>query len=238
MALATVVVLLSVPLSGGDLRRLSTVTVRAAWLLPAALGLQAVAIAVLPATWRPVSVGLHLLTYAMAAAFVWQNQHVPGLILLSLGAASNGVTIALNGGTLPASPAALARAGLPADPGHFTNSGVLAHPHLGGLGDVFAVPAWFPFANVFSLGDVLIVVGAAWFAHATCRSPRAGELSDVLLELSVEHLRAEVDAARRALAAAEQRQARLLAQHGEPGQATAARTPAARRRRRVPARAA
>lgn len=38
------------------------------------------------------------------------------------------------------------------------------------LGDVFAIPASWPFANVFSVGDVLIAVGAAYSIHATCGS--------------------------------------------------------------------
>ena len=37
------------------------------------------------------------------------------------------------------------------------------------LTDVFAVPAWVPFANVFSVGDVLIAVGIAWAIAATMR---------------------------------------------------------------------
>ena len=35
------------------------------------------------------------------------------------------------------------------------NSGVLAAPRLAFLGDVFAIPAGWPLANVFSIGDVL-----------------------------------------------------------------------------------
>jgi hypothetical protein len=69
---------------------------------------------------------------------------------------------------------ALRRAGLHPDPGEFTNSGALAHPHLLPLGDVFATPAGMPLHNVFSAGDVLIVVGVALLAH---RLGRAGALS-------------------------------------------------------------
>ena len=35
------------------------------------------------------------------------------------------------------------------------------HPALQPLTDIFAVPAWVPLANVFSVGDVLIAVGVA-----------------------------------------------------------------------------
>ena len=67
----------------------------------------------------------------------------------------NAVTIALNDGTLPASPHALAdgRAGRP-KPSAFENSGVLAHPVLPWLGDIMATPSWLPFRNVISIGDL------------------------------------------------------------------------------------
>jgi hypothetical protein len=35
---------------------------------------------------------------------------------------------------------------------------------------VFAIPAGWPLANVFSIGDLLIVLGAAWGAHRICGS--------------------------------------------------------------------
>ena len=47
---------------------------------------------------------------------------------------------------------------------------MLPHPRLGFLGDVFAIPAGFPLANVFSIGDVLIVLGVGWGAHRICGS--------------------------------------------------------------------
>jgi hypothetical protein len=52
--------------------------------------------------------------------------------------------------------------------GDFANSAVLPDPHLAFLGDIFALPAGVPFANVFSIGDVVILVGAAWTLHHTC----------------------------------------------------------------------
>jgi hypothetical protein len=49
---------------------------------------------------------------------------------------------------------------------------VLAHPRLSFLGDIFAVPRELPFANVFSIGDVLIAAGAIVVIHALCRPSR------------------------------------------------------------------
>ena len=81
------------------------------------------------------------------------------------------------------------------------------------LGDVFAVPAWLPFANVFSIGDVLVLVGMTWVVHSACRRPRAEVVArDPLLLLARAELQAEVDLARRQLAAARARRAALEAE--------------------------
>ncbi len=161
---------LSPALAGGRLRRLAEVRFRHTWVVLVALAAQVVAISVLPEANHTVLSGVHLATYGAAGAFVWLNRTIPGLLVVAAGAASNGVTIALNGGTLPASQSALERAGLHLTPGEFLNSGVLEHPRLGFLGDVFAIPAGLPLSNVFSVGDVVIVLGVAWGAHRICGS--------------------------------------------------------------------
>jgi hypothetical protein len=71
---------------------------------------------------------------------------------------------------MPASPEAVAAAGLPPDPPGFANSAVLPDPRLAFLGDVFAIPRSWPLANVFSVGDVLIAVGAAAAVQGICGS--------------------------------------------------------------------
>lgn len=214
LLVGVLLVLASVPLSGGDLRRLATVPFRWNGLLPLAVVLQVLFLGVFPQLPRPVTAGVHLLTYVLAAAFVWGNRRRAGLPLLALGALSNGVTIALNGGTLPASAQALETAGRTAETDGFTNSGVLADPVLPWLGDVFAVPASVPFANVFSVGDVVILLGAAWFVVGTChrRARAVVPEQDVLLTLTVEELRAEVELARAALRTAQRRNAELTRQ--------------------------
>jgi hypothetical protein len=60
---------------------------------------------------------------------------------------------------MPADPAALASIGGVA-PG-YSNSSVVADPALAPLTDLFAIPAWVPLSNVFSIGDVLIGAGVA-----------------------------------------------------------------------------
>ena len=100
-------------------------------------------------------------TYLLAGYFLWANRHLPGFWLIGLGGLLNFLAIASNGGTMPASASALATAGLLHEAGgEFVNSTTLGNPNLAFLGDIFATPAWIPFANVFSLGDVCIVLGA------------------------------------------------------------------------------
>lgn len=103
-------------------------------------------------------------------AAVVRNLRLPGMPLVALGAVSNLAAILANGGSMPASEAALVAAGLPTvDHG---NSVVVENPALEPLTDIFAIPAGVPFANVFSVGDVLIAVGIAWLIAATMRESR------------------------------------------------------------------
>ena len=162
--------LISPLFTGGRLRRFGDVRLRQAIVLPIALISQVIIIEVIPEANHAALSAVHIATYVAAGWFVWVNRAIPGLWIIALGAASNGITIALNGGTLPASRAALNAAGIHPKAGEFLNSGVLAHPHLGFLGDVFAIPERFPLANVFSVGDALIVAGVFWAAQRICGS--------------------------------------------------------------------
>jgi hypothetical protein len=71
---------------------------------------------------------------------------------------------------MPASPSALAGAGLGVDEPGFQNSTALAAPRLAFLGDVFYLPASWPLSNVFSVGDILIALGMVWALHRICQS--------------------------------------------------------------------
>ena len=89
---------------------------------------------------------------------VIRNLAIPGLPLVATGAASNLAAIVANGGYMPASPAAMAALGKDA-PTIYSNSSVVAEPALAPLTDIFALPPWLPFSNIFSIGDVIIGVG-------------------------------------------------------------------------------
>ena len=70
---------------------------------------------------------------------------------------------------MPASASAWHTAGFPTITGEFENSNVVHGARLPWLGDVFAIPKGWPFANVFSVGDVVVVIAVAYFAHTWCR---------------------------------------------------------------------
>src|SRR5450432_4577976 len=168
MVLLAGLLIATVPLFGGRLRALSQMRIRSFWLIGGALALQVLAISVVPTWPHALLVAAHLVSYALAGWFVWLNRRISGLPIVALGGALNALAIAVNGGTLPASRSALATAGIHPVAGDFNNSGVLAHPHLGWLGDVLAIPHGVPMANVFSIGDLLILVGLAYGLHHLC----------------------------------------------------------------------
>lgn len=98
----------------------------------------------------------HLASYTLLAFFALANRRKLLLAPLSVGMSLNALVIAVNGGRMPVSAGAWESAGL--DPGTRTNVR-LGGDHLTFLGDVFALPSSLPFANTFSVGDVLIALG-------------------------------------------------------------------------------
>lgn len=162
-----------VPLGGGRLRRLWTLQLRSPWLLWLALGAQVVLIA-FPGEETSWRIALNVAAYPLGLAWVWRNRDVPGMWVVGLGAACNLTAILANGGVMPVSARALEVAGITTDPDLFTNAAVLADPKLLFLGDVVPTPSWLPFANVVSVGDVLIVLGLAYGIHRVAGSRLAG----------------------------------------------------------------
>jgi len=160
-----ILALVSPVLFGGKLSRLAYVRFKAWWILVVALLAQILIIEIFPEADRTLLEAVHMATYVAAGAFVAINWRIPGLIIIAAGGAMNGITIALNGGQLPASKSALQMAGIDLAKGEFVNSGVLKDPVLPLFGDIFAWPDPLPFANVFSFGDALIVIGVFYGAQ-------------------------------------------------------------------------
>ncbi len=115
---------------------------------------------------------LYVASTVAVLGFVLRNVRIPGMPIVALGAGLNLVAIAANGGTMPASGAALASLG-GGTSGGYINSRELVAPVLLPLGDVFALPSWMPFPNVFSVGDVLIGAGIFVLIVAAMRRGQA-----------------------------------------------------------------
>lgn len=155
----------------GRLARLASLRLHRFWLVWFALLDQIVVISILPGRWHAVLAVANYASYVAAAAFVFFNRKVPGVLFVATGGALNMAAILANHGTMPASATALKASGWHAAAGHFVNSGVVSHPRLSFLGDIFDVPRWLPGHDVFSVGDLLIVLGIAVLIFRTCTAP-------------------------------------------------------------------
>jgi len=153
------------PLLGGRWSRLKTLRLRHVWLFYIAIGMQIAAFPFKSLPWRTsdrIGVVLWIASFGVFLLAMAVNAGIPGVPLIALGLLSNLVAVVSNGGHMPALPSALAASGH-----HFAksrNSIQLASPHLGWLVDRWAFPSWVPWGNVFSVGDVAIMVGGLVFA--------------------------------------------------------------------------
>ncbi|MGC9360129.1 MAG: DUF5317 domain-containing protein [Anaerolineae bacterium] len=142
------------------------------WLVPLGLGLQ---VLMFSSAWSLVPYGetlwhgSYVMSMVAVGIFCAANWRVPGIPLLGLGLLLNGVAILANGGAMPASMQALRMAGLASTPEEVaasiaSNSVVItSDTPLWFLGDIWCIPASLPFSNVFSLGDITLGLGGAWF---------------------------------------------------------------------------
>ncbi len=166
---AAVLAILSVPLTGRSLAPLAHIHLRRSWVIWSSVLLQ-LPITLIPDFPTIAGQVVHMFSFALAGVFVWSNRHLPGELVIAGGGLMNLIAIAANGGTMPASAWAWRVAGLPAPTDAFGNSSPVPSARLPWLGDVFAVPASWPFSNVFSAGDLVIIVGLTYLVHRTCRA--------------------------------------------------------------------
>jgi hypothetical protein len=117
---------------------------------------------------------LYVLSTLVVVAAVVRNIAIPGIPLVAVGAVSNLAAIVANGGYMPASPAAMAALGRAA-PTIYSNSALLAQPALAPLTDIFAMPTWLPFHNIFSIGDLILGAGVAIVIVTAMRRPVRSE---------------------------------------------------------------
>jgi Family of unknown function (DUF5317) len=170
IALVYLVVLASVPLARGRIGALAELPLRKPGLAFAAIGIQVVVISLLPGGVHWIHTSLHVFSYLLLGAFAWVNRRLAGVPIIAVGGLSNFSAIVANGGVMPADRDAIASLAHSTAHGDFANSQILAHPKLLFLGDVFATPASWPLHNVFSIGDIILVLGVAVLVHVACGS--------------------------------------------------------------------
>jgi hypothetical protein len=151
--------------AGGRISALADIHIRWWGLAVAGLVFQVLLFGPLAARVGDAGPALYVASSALVFLAMLPNLALPGFPVLALGAALNMLVVVANGGYMPSAPHAWELLnGLAVVPTtDFSNSALIGPgTTLPFLADVFVLPRPVPFANVFSLGDVLIGIGAAW----------------------------------------------------------------------------
>ncbi|WP_027365799.1 DUF5317 domain-containing protein [Desulfotruncus alcoholivorax] len=167
-----VLVALIVLLLGGKLKNLTYIRFKFAWLALLAITVKIVSIAGFFDDYGlsyliPV---LRAASMILILAFIGFNINLRGMPLVLIGLLSNALVIWANGGKMPVSEnyarlAFSAKEITELAAGNNIDSFVLANSNtkLNFLGDVLPMPEWIPLTKLFSIGDILVAIGAAIF---------------------------------------------------------------------------
>ena len=146
-------------LVGGRPSGLSDLRFRWSWVFLSGLLIQVILFAdVVTERIGALGAPIYVASTGLVLLAVVANRAIPGMLVVALGAASNLAAIIANGGYMPASVSAMEALGKVSKT-VYSNSAVLPEPALAPLTDIFALPPWLPWANIFSIGDVLIGLG-------------------------------------------------------------------------------
>lgn len=152
--------------------------IRFAWLVLVAFIPQLLAVYLptvrrsLPDGWAAASIIGSLILLLL---FCWLNRRVPGIIILAVGMTANLVVIAANGGFMPIAPETASRlvSGETLQSieigSRFGWKDILLLPdatNLFFLSDRLLLPKWLPYQAAFSIGDVIIAMGAFYLMAA------------------------------------------------------------------------
>ena len=160
-------------LLGGRAAGLGDLRIRWPWAVVAGLIVQLLVFST-PLNGRVGALGppIYVASTALVVAAIAVNRRITGMSVVALGAMSNLMAIVANRGYMPADPNAITTLG-PSDAPAYSNSMIMADPALRPLTDILVLPPWVPFANVFSIGDVIIAVGVAIVIVAAMRRTSA-----------------------------------------------------------------
>ena len=100
-------------------------------------------------------------TNGVVLVVVARNLAIPGLPWSCSAVRRTSLAMVVNGGYMPVSRGARWRRWASGRGRRYSNSAAARHVALAPLTDIFAMPAWLPVANVFSVGDGLIGAGVA-----------------------------------------------------------------------------
>jgi hypothetical protein len=164
-------------IQGGSLAALAQQRIRWWALALVALGIQIPLYSLPLGEWLPTTIVGPLATVATTGAILamlLRNATGPlrvACLIAAVGVALNLTVMTLNGGVMPRrdelAPRALDREGRASTVNNTAPS--VATTRLPWLGDTLAQPAWMPFADLISPGDVLLSVGAAAWAYGVTR---------------------------------------------------------------------
>ncbi len=185
MLIETLVLVLVVGyLKGGKFINLGQLDLRGVWLIPFAFIIQmavywsAVKGFRLGPGW--VSPVLHTLSYLLLLVMAVLNLSQPGMKLLALGIALNGLVIAVNSGLMPVDPTFLPAASrLALQPGEGTHQLLTGATRLSFLADrdLLYIPALGQ--QLFSAGDIFIDIGSFMLVFGVMTGPRAYRIRSV-----------------------------------------------------------
>src|SRR3712207_5145294 len=107
LLLAFLLLLVTVPVAGGRVGRLSGMEIRGLPFAYAAFAIQVVLVTVVPSGDETVHRVAHLVTYGLVAACILRNLDIRFMWMVAAGGLLNFIAIAANGGVMPASRGAL-----------------------------------------------------------------------------------------------------------------------------------
>jgi hypothetical protein len=173
-------------LAGGRLAGLADLHLRWSWVILGGLFVQVILFSE-PVSARIGALGppIYVASTGVVIVAILANRAIRGMLVVAAGAACNLAAIVANGGYMPAGAEAAAALGGRPDSATYSNSIYIPDPALAPLTDIFALPEWVPFANVFSIGDVVIGIGIAIVIVSAMRSSRAPTAPTVARNLPV-----------------------------------------------------
>jgi hypothetical protein len=125
-------------------------------------------------------VTLHIGSYVCLLIFILANIRIKGILVIGLGTLLNSLVISLNGGYMPSNSEQLKVETtvigvdkLQQSSTYNNVKGMTQSTVFPWLGDIFEMPSWLPFSNLFSIGDVFIAVGVLIYLIVNMQSPKS-----------------------------------------------------------------